>query len=67
MVQIDREERQKGKNFMKKIKTRWDIEFPEKKRTEQNLVDNARRFAKEGWGDEEQTITQVVEVHKNIE
>ena len=67
VVQIDREELQKGKNFMKRIKTRWDIEFPEKKRTEQNLVDNARRFAKEGWGDEEQTITQVVEVHKNIE
>ena len=57
VVQIDREERQKGENFMKRIKTRWDIEFPEKKRTEQNLVDNVRRFAKEGWGDQEQTIT----------
>ena len=34
---------------------------------EPNLADNARRFVKEGWGDEEQTITQVVEVHKNIE
>ena len=67
VVQIDREELQKGKNFMKKIKTRWDIEFPEKKRTEQSLVDNARHFVKEGWGDEEQTLTQVIEVHKNIE
>ena len=67
VVQIDREERQKRKNFMKRIKTGWDIEFPEKKRTEQNLVDNARSFAKEGWGDEEQTTTQAVEVPKNIE
>ena len=32
---------------MKKIKQRWDIEFPKKKRTTQNLVDNARRFRKE--------------------
>ena len=46
VVQIDREERQKWKNFMKRIKTRWDIEFPEKKRTERNLVDNARRLRK---------------------
>ena len=45
--QINREERQKGKNFMKRIKRRWDIEFPLKKRTTQNLVDNARRFEKE--------------------
>ena len=27
-------------------KQRWDIEFPRKKRTMQNLVDNARRFEK---------------------
>ena len=47
IVQINREERQKGKNFMKRIKRRWDIEFPLKKRTTQNLVDNARRFEKE--------------------
>ena len=52
---------------MERIKTRWDIEFPEKKRTKQNLVDNARRFANEGWRDKEQTTTQAVEVHKNIE
>ena len=46
IVQINREKRQKGKNVMKKIKQRWDIEFPQKKRTTQNLVDNARRFEK---------------------
>ena len=31
---------------MKRIKRRWDLEFPESKRTAQNLVDNARRFKK---------------------
>ena len=29
---------------MKRIKVRWDQEFPSKKKTAQNLVDNARRF-----------------------
>ena len=47
IAQMNREERQKGKNFMKRIKWRWDIEFPPQKRTTQNLVDNARRFEKE--------------------
>ena len=50
IVEIDHQERRKGKNFMKRIKRRWDLEFPESKRTAQNLVDNARRFKKEGWG-----------------
>ena len=27
IVQINREERQKGKNFIKRITQRWDIEF----------------------------------------
>ena len=39
----------KGKNFMKKIKERWHREYPEKRRTVQNLIDNAKRLAKEGW------------------
>ena len=34
---------------MKRIKRRWGLEFPESKRAAQNLVDNARRFKKEGW------------------
>ena len=34
---------------MKRIKRRWDLEFPESKRTAQKLVDNARIF-KKGWG-----------------
>ena len=47
ILQINREERQKGKDFMKRIKQRWEIEFSQKKRTTQNLADNARRFKKE--------------------
>ena len=35
---------------MKRITGRWDLEFLESKRTAQNLVDNARRFKNEGWG-----------------
>ena len=35
---------------MKCIKRRWDLDFPESKRTAQNLVDNASRFKKEGQG-----------------
>ena len=48
IVEIDHQERRKGKNFMKRIKRRWHLEFPESKRTTQNLVDNARGFKKEG-------------------
>ena len=50
IVKINREERQKGKNFMKRIKQRWTIELPQQKRTVQNLVDNAIRFEKESLG-----------------
>ena len=50
VVEIDREERMKGKNFMRRIKELWHQEYPEKQRTAQNLIDNAKRFAKEGWG-----------------
>ena len=37
---------------MKRIKARWDAEFPDSKRTAQNLIDNAKRFRKEGWGNQ---------------
>ena len=50
IVEIDIQERRKGKSFMKLIKHIWDLEFPESKLTAQNLLDNARRFKKEGWG-----------------
>ena len=52
IVCIDLGEQQKGKGFMKRIKDRWDGEFPEKRRAAQNLVDNASQFEKEGWGGE---------------
>ena len=56
VVEIDREERLKGKNFMKRIKERWHGEYPEKRRTAQNLIDNAKRFAKEGWGSLQENV-----------
>ena len=43
VVQIDAEERQIGRNFMKIIKERWDCEFPDKKKTSQNLVDSRKK------------------------
>ena len=50
LVQIDRQERRRGKNFMKRLKARWDTEYPTSRRAVQNLIDNTRRFKKEGWG-----------------
>ena len=38
---------------MKRIKQRLDIEFPQKKKAVQNLIDNARQFEKESLGPEE--------------
>ena len=65
IVEIDHQERRRGKNFMKRIKRRWDLEFPASKRTERN----ARRFKKEGWGNiaerEEPMVEQVTCENKN--
>ena len=33
---------------MKRVKARWDAEYSISRRTTQNLIDNARRFEKEG-------------------
>ena len=60
-AEIDHQEQRKGKNFMKGIKTRWDLQFIESRRTEQNLVDNAKRFKKKGWenkGEQEELIVE---------
>ena len=46
LVQINREERGKGKNCTRRIKQRCYIEFSQEKRTTQNLVDNSRQFEK---------------------
>ena len=48
LVEIDKEERQGGRGFMKRVKERWDAEFPEYNRiNDQTLRDNAARFRKE--------------------
>ena len=47
---------------MKRIKSRWDSEFPESRRTAQNLVDNARRFKKERCGNIEEQREIIVEL-----
>ena len=52
LVETDRQERNRGKNFMKRVKARWDAEYPISRRTTQNLIDNARRFKKEGREDQ---------------
>ena len=69
IMEIDHQERRKGKNFMKRNKRRWDLEFPKSKRTTQNLVDNARNFKKEGWGNiaerEEPIAEQATPENKN--
>ena len=46
LVEIDRQERRREKNVMKRVKARWDTEYPASRRTAQNLIDNARRFRK---------------------
>ena len=52
LVRIDREERQKGRGFMERIKNRWNEQYPDKTGiSKQNLTDNARRFKRE-IGDE---------------
>ena len=54
---------------MKRIKRRRDLEFLESKRTVQNLVDHAKRFKKEGWGNmaerEELMAEQAIPENKN--
>ena len=48
LVKIDRQGKKRGINFMKRVKARWDTEYPASRRTAQNLVDNTRRFKKKG-------------------
>ena len=47
-MEIDDEERIKGRGFMKRIKKRWDLEFPEQASfSMHNLRNNVYRFQKE--------------------
>ena len=48
LVQMEQEERSKGRGFMSRLKTRWDDEFPQMHHiSAQSLRDNANRFKKE--------------------
>ena len=44
---------------MKRIKECWDKEFPNNKRTAQNLIDNAKRFTKNGWMEKREVPQQL--------
>ena len=43
-VETDTEERTRAKHFMKRMKERWDTQFPTAARIAQNLIDSAKRF-----------------------
>ena len=46
--QMEQEERNKGRGFMSRLKTKWDDEFPQMHHiSAQSLRDNANRFKKE--------------------
>ena len=48
LVQMEQQERNKGRGFMSRLKTRWDDEFPQMRHiSAQSLRDNANRFKKE--------------------
>ena len=48
LVEVDEEERMRGKGFMERLKMRWDQQFPEKNIVfKQTLRDNAIRFRRE--------------------
>lgn len=61
LVEIDTQERMRGKNFMRRVKVRWDAEYPAVTRNAQNLIGNARRFRKEGWG---RQVEAEIDVHQ---
>ena len=55
---------------MKRINEHWDKEFPNNMRTAQSLLDNAKRFTKEGWLEERkdpQQSNDKDETARNIE
>jgi len=48
LVKMDQEERSKGRDFMKRVKERWDRKYPECQQASwQKLRDNAARFKME--------------------
>ena len=48
LVMLDEDERAKGRGFMKRVKDRWDMKYPEHESASwQELSDNAARFKKD--------------------
>ena len=48
LVILDEDKHAKGKEFMKRVKDRWDIKYPEYESASwQKLRDNAARFKKD--------------------
>ena len=48
LVMLDEDERAKGRGFMKRVKDRWDMKYPEHESASwQELRDNAARFKKD--------------------
>ena len=47
LLKLDREERSKGRGFMKRMKERWDEKYPGLPVTAQCLRDNAARISKD--------------------
>ena len=48
LVMLDEDERAKGRGFMKRVKDRWDMKYPEHESASwQELKDNAARFKKD--------------------
>ena len=67
IVEIVIQERRRGKYFMRRVKERWHAEYPGIVRSTQNLIDNARRFKKEGLGRQAEIENQnEVEVQQQI-
>ena len=67
IVEMDIQDRRRGKYLMRHVKERWDAEYPGVVRTAQNLIGNARRFKKEGWGRQAEIENQnEVEVQQQI-
>ena len=48
LVMLDKDERAKGRRFMKRVKDRWDMKYPERESASwQKLRDNVARFQKD--------------------
>ena len=47
LIQIEQQERKNGRQFMERMKQRWNQKYPESRLTKQNLRDNAVRFKKD--------------------